>query len=90
MRTVSDAVPHRSPRRDATVQIGRIRPSGRRQRRSTRVNPGFSVRVLGFDHFSTLNCRANVLFSVSGHLVVRDIMGNHILGYMQNSDSRSP
>ncbi|KAI9440897.1 hypothetical protein H4582DRAFT_1939910 [Lactarius indigo] len=28
--------------------------------------------------------------TVSGHLVVRDITGRHVLGYMQNSDSRSP
>ncbi|KAH9055753.1 hypothetical protein EDB87DRAFT_1833972 [Lactarius vividus] len=28
--------------------------------------------------------------TVSGHLVVRDITGRQVLGYMQNSDSRSP
>ncbi|KAI9458347.1 hypothetical protein BJY52DRAFT_426349 [Lactarius psammicola] len=28
--------------------------------------------------------------TVSGPLVVRDITGSHVLGYMQNSDSRSP
>ncbi|KAH8995127.1 hypothetical protein EDB86DRAFT_1215224 [Lactarius hatsudake] len=28
--------------------------------------------------------------TVSGHLVIRDITGRQILGYMQNSDSRSP
>ena len=93
MRNASGAVLHRYPPRGEMVHLGHNRPPSHRQRRSPSVDLDslFSPFALNTSEIDTpcLSC-ANVLYSASGFLVLRDIAGLHNLGFMENNAFRSP
>ena len=89
MRTASGAVLHRSHRRDEMVHISHNPlPS---QRRSLGVDLIFYPSPLNAPRNQPprLYC-IDVLFSVSGFLVLRDLSGLHNLGYIENNPYRGP
>jgi hypothetical protein len=90
MRTASGAVLRRSPRRGEMVHISHNRPPSRRQCRSLGVVLDLPSESFPPRNRSPLLSCANVLYSASGYLVLRDLSGLHDLGYMENNPSRGP